>query len=318
VRRNGDLTEVPIEQLREADRVMVLPGGRIPVDGLVLGGESFVDESSITGEPRPVAKGEGSRVLAGTINQTGALDIQSERVGRDTSFGRIMDAVERAEHRRAPIQRIADRLAGYLVYVALAAAAVTWLVTRDTRATISVILVAGACGVAAGTPLAILGAIGRAARNGVIIKGGIHLEALWGIDTVVLDKTGTVTFWDARVRAASIRPPVSVRQLLEAAAIAECRSDIRSAVRIIEHASNSGIVVSEPSGPQSTCRVQGVSAYGDGRFWWVRAISSRLVGCEARWRDEAGHGLCHRAAASISGGIAVADAAPRASAPVRT
>jgi cation transport ATPase len=157
VRRNGNLADIPIDQLREADRVMVMPGARLPVDGVVIGGESFVDESSITGEAMPVAKREGTRVFAGTINQSGALEVRSERIGRNTTFGRIIEVVERAAHRRAPIQRIADRLAGYLVYVALTAAAVTWLVTRDARATISVSLVAGACRVAAGPPLAILG-----------------------------------------------------------------------------------------------------------------------------------------------------------------
>jgi P-type Cu+ transporter len=260
VRRNGELTEIPIVQLRELDRVMVLPGGRIPVDGLVLGGESFVDESSITGEPMPVAKREGTSVFAGTINQSGAIEIQSERIGRDTTFGGIIDAVERAQHRRAPIQRTADRLAGYLVYFALAAAAVTLLVTKDARATISVIIVAGACGVAAGTPLAILGAIGRAARDGVIIKGGIHLEALWGIDTVVLDKTGTVTFGDARVRAVYPAARVSVRQLVEAAAIAECRSEHPIGRAVLKHATEQRIVVPEPS-RSSSLPGKGVSAF---------------------------------------------------------
>src|SRR5207249_5077218 len=103
-----------------------------------------------------------------------------------------IEAVEHAERSRAPIQRIADRLAGYLVYFALAAAALTFVITRDVRSTISVVIVAGACGIAAGTPLAILGAIGRAARQGAIVKGGLYLEALAAVDIVVLDKTGTV------------------------------------------------------------------------------------------------------------------------------
>jgi Cd2+/Zn2+-exporting ATPase/Cu+-exporting ATPase len=106
----------------------------------------------------------------------GALEIEVERLGRDTTFGRIVDEVERAERSRAPIQKTADRLAGYLVYFALGAAALTFLITHNVRSTISVVIVAGACGIAAGTPLAILGGIGRAARRGVIIKGGLHLE----------------------------------------------------------------------------------------------------------------------------------------------
>jgi P-type E1-E2 ATPase len=132
-------------------------------------------------------------VYAGTINQSGALEIQVDRMGRDTTFGKIIDAVERAEKSRAPIQGIADRLAGYLVYFALGAAALTFLITHNMRSTISVVIVAGACGIAAGTPLAILGGIGRSAQLGSIIKGGLYLEALATIDTILLDKTGTLT-----------------------------------------------------------------------------------------------------------------------------
>src|SRR3546814_7134588 len=117
-------------------------------------------------------------VCAGSINQSGAREILAERIGRDTSYGKIIEAVEQAGRSRAPVQRLADRLAGYLVYFALGAAVLTYLLTRDIRATISVIIVTGACGIAAGTPLAILGAIGRAARAGAIVKGGLFLEQL--------------------------------------------------------------------------------------------------------------------------------------------
>ena len=260
VRRNGTLAEIGIENLHADDCVMVLPGGRIPVDGVVIGGESFVDESSITGEPMPAAKREGTDVFAGTINQTGALEIRTARIGRDTSFGRIIDAVERANHRRAPIQKTADRLAGYLVYAALVAAAATFLATHDTRATISVIIVAGACGVAAGTPLAILGAIGRAARAGVIVKGGVYLEALWGVDTVVLDKTGTVTFGDVRVRTVYPAPSVSQRQVIEAAVIAEARSEHPIGRAIVKYAADRRIAAPEPDSFFSVPG-QGVSAF---------------------------------------------------------
>src|SRR5205807_1008827 len=121
-------------------------------------------QSAITGEPRPVKKTQGDGVFAGTINQSGAIEVFVNQVGEDTTFGRIVEVVERAEQTRAPIQRIADRLAGYLVYFAMGAAALTFLMTHNMRSTIAVIIVAGACGVAAGTPLAILGATGRAAR----------------------------------------------------------------------------------------------------------------------------------------------------------
>ena len=138
----------------------------------MLGGHSFVDQARITGESMPVEKIAGAPVFAGSINQSGALEIRADRLGRDTSYGKIIEAVEQAERSRAPVQRLADRLAGYLVYFALGAAGLTFLVTRDMRSTISVVIVAGACGIAAGTPLAILGAIGRAARSAPSSRAG--------------------------------------------------------------------------------------------------------------------------------------------------
>ena len=122
----------------------------------------------ITGESLPAEKVPGGRVFAGTINQSGLIEVRTEGVGRDTAFGKIVEQVERAERSKAPIQKTADRLAGYLVYFAIGCAALTFLATGDVRSTISVVIVAGACGIAAGTPLAILGAIGRAARQGTV------------------------------------------------------------------------------------------------------------------------------------------------------
>ena len=164
VRRGEDTFETTVGELRRGDTILIRPGALIPADGTVTAGRSFVDQAAITGESLPVEKVRGEAVYAGTVNQAGALEVWVERVGRDTSFGRIVEIVERAEHTRAPIQKTADRLAGYLVYVALGAAALTFSVTHNVRSTIAVIIVAGACGVAAGTPLAILGGIGRAAR----------------------------------------------------------------------------------------------------------------------------------------------------------
>lgn len=154
VRRDGSAQEVAASDLRTGDVIIVKPGARIPVDGEVVAGNSFVDQSTITGESLPVEKVPGTVAYAGTINQSGVLEVQTTGIGRDTAFGKIINAVEAAERTRAPIPRTADRLAGYLVYFALACAALTFMVTRDLQSTISVIIVAGACGIAAGTPLA--------------------------------------------------------------------------------------------------------------------------------------------------------------------
>jgi heavy metal translocating P-type ATPase len=246
VRRGGSVAQVDAEALRVGDAVLVNPGGRIPVDGTVIAGHSFVDQARITGESMPIEKTAGAAVFAGSINQSGALEIVTERVGRDTSYGKIIEAVEQAERSRAPVQRLADRLAGYLVYFALGAAALTYLVTRDIRSTISVVIVAGACGVAAGTPLAILGAIGRAARAGAIIKGGLFLEQLGRVNTVVLDKTGTLTYGQPEVRAIVPAEGAGPSLLLDTAASAELRSEHPLGKTIVTYARALGRSLSEP------------------------------------------------------------------------
>src|ERR1700730_677231 len=246
VRRNEAWQDVETKEIAVGEIVLVKPGTRIPVDGVVAGGHSFVDQATITGESMPAEKTKGTSVYAGTINQSGALEIQVDRMGRDTTFGKIIDAVERAEKSRAPIQGIADRLAGYLVYFALGAAALTFLITHNVRSTISVVIVAGACGIAAGTPLAILGAIGRSAQLGSIIKGGLYLESLANIDTILLDKTGTLTYGAPEV--VDVRPVegVPVASLLQAAATAESRSEHPVAKAVLKKASNLGIAAEEP------------------------------------------------------------------------
>jgi heavy metal translocating P-type ATPase len=246
VRRTGGPREIPASELRVGDIVLVAPGARIAVDGHVLGGHSYVDEATITGESVPVEKTVGASVYAGTVNQSGTLDVAAERLGRDTSFGKIVEAVESAERSRAPVQKTADRYAGYLVYFALSCAVLTFAITRNITSTISVIIVAGACGIAAGTPLAILGAIGRSARAGAIVKGGRYLEALWDIDTVAFDKTGTVTIGAPEVGA--IRPADGTeRELLEVAAIAERRSEHPLARAIVARADAAGVSTVEPA-----------------------------------------------------------------------
>ena len=224
-----EVSEVPLDEVRPGQVIALSPGGRVPVDGVVRTGRADVDQSRITGEALPIQVGPGDRVPAGSITR-GALELQVERVGEDSSYGRIVAAVRRAQSSRAPVQRLADRLAARIVYLALAAALITFLTTRDVRATISVIIVAGACGVAAGTPLAVLAAIARAARCGAFVKDGTHLEQLSAVDTVVLDKTGTLTVGAPRV--VSVTPVESVAQpgageaeILALAAAAEWNSE---------------------------------------------------------------------------------------------
>ena len=276
-RRNGsDIETVPVSSLVPRDVVLIRPGSRIPVDGQVVQGRSFVDQSTITGESLPVEKGIRSQVFAGTMNQNGALEVRTATVGRDTAFGKIIDAVERAEESRAPVQRTADRLAAYLVYFALGFAALTYLLTRDARSTISVIIVAGACGVAAGTPLAILGAIGRAAKAGAIVKGGRHIESLAAVDTIVLDKTGTLTLGSPEV--IGIEPVgVASRDLLRLAASAEKYSEHPAARAILRKAAELRVETIDPTefstepGKGIRCRVDGGSVMVGSRAYLLGA-----------------------------------------------
>src|SRR5580693_8763031 len=246
VRRNGQVIEVASDQVQVGDTVIVKPGWHIPVDGIVVGGRSFVEQAAITGEAMPVEKMQGDAVYAGTINQSGALEVGAQKLGRDTTFGKIIEAVERAEKSRAPIQKTADRLAGYLVYFALGAAVLTFIITRNVRSTISVVIVSGACGIAAGTPLAILGAIGRAARQGAIVKGGLYLEALAGVDTVLLDKTGTLTFGTPQIREVVSANGFTERQIVAAASIAERKSEHPLAKAVVTRAMELAIPLVEP------------------------------------------------------------------------
>ena len=282
VRRPAGPLEVARGDVRPGDAVLVAPGGRIPVDGRVVSGHSYVDQAAITGEPLPVEVATGSLVYAGTVNQSGALEVLAERVGHDTSFGKIIEAVERAEKSRAPVQKTADRYAGYLVYFALGCAVLTFVLTHNIRATISVIIVAGACGIAAGTPLAVLGAIGRAARGGAIIKGGRYLEALWKVDVIAFDKTGTVTVGAPEV--VGVRPVsgVTERTVIETAAVAERRSEHPLAKAIVRRANALGASPAEPEtfsyqpGRGVVATQQSVEiVVGSGEFLGERGIADR-------------------------------------------
>lgn len=275
--QSASITEVPLDEVRPGQVIALSPGGRVPVDGVVRTGRADVDQSRITGEALPVQVGPGDRVPAGSITR-GALELEVERVGEDSSYGRIVAAVRHAQSSRAPVQRLADRLAARIVYLALAAALVTFLVTRDVRATISVIIVAGACGVAAGTPLAVLAAIARAARCGAFVKDGTHLEQLSAVDTVVVDKTGTLTVGEPRV--VSVRPTEAAAgedEVLALAAAAEWNSEHPIGRAIYNEAAVRDLTVPVP-GDVAYSPGAGVSTHIEGR----RITVGRCRGQESR------------------------------------
>ncbi len=259
----GEIKTINISAAQPGQIAVIKPGSHIAIDGLVISGNSTVEQSSITGEMLPVSKEVGSIIYAGTINQSGALRVRIETTGVETAYGKLLKTIEAAENSPAPIENIADRLSGYLVYLALAWAAITYLCTKDLPSTISVIVVAGACGVAAGTPLAILGAIGQAARAGVIVKAGQHVETLAKVKTVIFDKTGTLTMGQPLVTHLLPTPKFTELTLLSAAATCELFSEHPLAHAIKAKAQEKNITPKAPDqfkympGQGVVCQLQG-------------------------------------------------------------
>ncbi|SHI49811.1 heavy metal-(Cd/Co/Hg/Pb/Zn)-translocating P-type ATPase [Actinomyces denticolens] len=262
---DGQEREIPIDDLAPGQVIALRPGGRVPADGVVRRGSADIDQSRITGESMPVTVGEGDPVPAGSITQ-GPLELEVTKAGEDSSFGRIIAAVRAAQDSRAPVHRLADVLAARIVYLALGLAVITLLITRDTQATISVIIAAGACGVAAGTPLAVLAAIARCARTGAFVKDGAHLEVLSAVDTVVLDKTGTLTTGAPRVVA--LHPadggPGAEDSMLRLAAAAEWNTEHPIGRAIVERARERSLPIPSPESNRYTPGM-GVEALVEGR-----------------------------------------------------
>jgi heavy metal translocating P-type ATPase len=225
VRRSGSEFEVETGSLQPGDIVIVRDGERIPVDGTIVLGSAFVNQSAITGESVREEKNPGDGVYAGSINESGVVEVKMEKIGNETVFGKIIKLVEEAETRKAPIQRVSDRLATWLVEFAIGFSVLTFFVTRNLTSTLSVIVVAGACGVAAGTPLAIVAIMGKAAKKGAIIKGGAYVEEMNRIDTIVIDKTGTLTFGEPAVTDIIPVDGCSPEKVIEYAALAERHSN---------------------------------------------------------------------------------------------
>ncbi len=201
VRRGGEEREVQVGEVQAGDRVAVRPGERIPVDGRIVEGSSYVDESMVTGEPLPATRGVGDEVVGGTVNRTGAFAFEATRVGGDTVLGQIVHMVEQAQASKPPIQSLVDRIAGVVVWGAIGialVAAIVWLalglgLDRALVVAASVLLIACPCAMGLATPMAIMVGTGRGAEQGILFRHGSAFQASAHIDTVVLDKTGTLT-----------------------------------------------------------------------------------------------------------------------------
>jgi Cd2+/Zn2+-exporting ATPase/Cu+-exporting ATPase len=240
VLRDGREVAVPVAQVQVGERVLVRPGERIPVDGRVADGQASVDQAPITGESIPVDKSVGDSVFAATIAQGGFLSIETTKPARDTTFARIVRLVEEAEAQKAPVQRFADTFSTYYLPVVLTIAVVTFLVTGQILNAVAVLVVACSCAIALATPVVVLASVGNAAQRGLLIKGGMALEQLARIDTLVVDKTGTLTRGEPQV---TDLVPFGMTEdaLLRAVATLESRSEHPLARAMVQAADRRGL-----------------------------------------------------------------------------
>jgi len=255
IRDDGSEEEVPLERIQVNDRLRVRPGEKVPVDGVVLEGRSWVDESMVTGEPIPVEKAEGGRVIGGTLNGTGSFVIRAERVGADTLLGQIVRMVGQAQRSRAPIQRLADVVSGWFVPAVVAAAAasfVVWAVFGPQPAlayaiinAVAVLIIACPCALGLATPMSIMVGTGRGAQAGVLIKNAEALEVMEKVDTLVVDKTGTLT--EGKPRLVTVEPAdgFDELQLLRLAGSLERGSEHPLAGAIVQAAAQRNVVLPE-------------------------------------------------------------------------
>lgn len=224
--RNGREEMIPASVIRKGDTLRILPGETIPVDGTIISGETSVDQSIMTGESLPVDKGMSEEVFCGTINRFGSIDITATKVGEDSSLQKLIRMVQEAENKQAPMQRIADRVASWLVPAALLIAILSYIFTRNIVTSVTVLVVFCPCALVLATPTAIMAAIGQATKHGVIIKSGEALEKMGKVDTIAFDKTGTLTYGRLDVSdIISFEDTVSEMELLSLAASAEAKSE---------------------------------------------------------------------------------------------
>ncbi len=235
VDRDGREDEVPVDQVQTGDIVIVRPGDKIPVDGIVLSGQATIDQSAITGESMPVEAGNGAKVYAASIAKLGSLRVQTTHRGSDTTFGRVIKLVEEAEAHRANVQTIADKFSSYYLPVVAGIALLTLLLRHDPLAAAAVLVVACSCSFALATPIAMLASVGAAAKRGVLIKGGKYLETLARADVLLVDKTGTLTLGRPQLTDVVSFNGLSENELLILAASAERYSEhpLAEAVRAL-------------------------------------------------------------------------------------
>jgi Cu+-exporting ATPase len=317
--------DVAIDAIAAGDLLRVRPGEKIPVDGVVTEGRSAVDESMVTGESMPVSKAEADKVIGGTVNQSGGLVLRAEKVGRDTMLARIVDMVARAQRSRAPIQRLADQVAGWFVPAVIAAAVAAfaaWMIfgpeprfTFGLVAAVTVLIIACPCALGLATPMSIMVGVGRGAHSGILIRDADALERFERIDTVVLDKTGTLTEGKPRVVSIVTADGTDEATLLRLAASVERGSEHPLAQAILNAAKERGQNLGEvsdfasPSGKGATGTVNGREiALGNAMLMAELKISTKALDTAAEAARKNGATAIYAAIDGRAAGIiAIAD-----------
>jgi Cd2+/Zn2+-exporting ATPase len=277
VRREGKEVQVPIEEVKAGEVVIVKPGERIPVDGKILSGCGSVNQSTLTGESIPVEKGAGDKVYCGTFNEAGSCEIEAVQVAEDTKLAQIKRLILEAQAEKSPTQRVMDRFARYFIPAILLIAFFTFLITGEIIRGITILIVACPCALVLGTPTAVVAAIGNAARQGILIKGGPYLEQMGRLKTLLIDKTGTLTEGRPRVVGMRSFDGLDEKAVLYWAAIAEKRSEHPLARAVINRAGELGLNIPHPESFENF-RGRGVKAK-----WNAKTI---VVGSSEMLREE--------------------------------
>ncbi len=298
VAKDGSETEVSLAVVAAGDRLRVRPGEKVPVDGTIVEGHSSVDESLVTGESMPVAKATGDHVVAGTLNQTGSFIMQAEKVGRDTLLAQIVQMVATAQRSRAPIARLADQVASWFVPLVIAAALLAfaaWSIygpeprfTFGLVAAVSVLIIACPCALGLATPMSIMVGVGRGAQAGILVKNAEALERMEKVDTLIVDKTGTLTEGKPKVVAVIPAKGESEAEVLRLAASVERASEHPLAAAIVAAAADRGIALSKvadfdsPTGKGVVGTVEGRQvALGSDRFLAERGVEAASLAADA-------------------------------------